>query len=368
MARFDFVEGLAAQWLSRRDFGRALASLGLAATTLPLLPKMARAAEEPTYFTWPGYDVPDLFQKYAEKHGAVPNFSLFGDEEEAFQKLRGGYQSDMAHPCANSVKRWRDGGLLQAIDTSRLSNWDRVFAPLKALKDTYSDGERWFVPFDWGNTSVLYRSDLVETEEESWGLLWDERYEGRLAVIDSVDDTVLFAALYAGIEDPFRMDDADIAKVEAVLREQRPLLRFYSNDMTTIQQALASGELVAASTWNDSVVELRKQGVPVEFMEPKEGRITWVCGLVLLQGAPETDRAYEAIDSMLEPASGRFVIEEFGFGHSNADSFALVSEERLAELGLPRDPTKLLEKGVFSEAMENKDKLANMFESVKAGF
>ena len=52
-------------------------------------------------------------------------------------------------------------------------------------------------------------------------------------------------------------------------------MRFYSNDMTSIQQALASGELVAAVVWNDSYTFLKGEGHPVAFMSPKEGAMTW---------------------------------------------------------------------------------------------
>ena len=51
---------------------------------------------------------------------------------------------------------------------------------------------------DWGQASILYRTDLVDIEEESWGLLWDERYAGRLAMIDSLIHGVMVAAIYAG--------------------------------------------------------------------------------------------------------------------------------------------------------------------------
>lgn len=367
MERNEFLDKLASGKMTRRQFSRRLAAVGLAMTTIPLIPRAARAAEEATYFTWPGYDVSEIFQKYVEKHGALPNFSVFGDEEGAFAKLRAGYTPDVAHPCSYNTQLWRDAGLLQPIDTSRLSNWGDVFPQLKTLRGIQFEGEQWFAPSDWGNTSVLYRTDLVDIEEESWGLLWDERYKGRLAVLDVLEDAVLGAALYAGI-DPFNMDDDDIARLRKVLEKQRPLLRFYTPDTTTIEQALASGEVVAAAAWNRSVVELKKQGLPVKFMNPKEGRITWVCGMVLHKNASQLDKAYDVIDSFLDPSSGQFIINEYGFGHSNRRSFDLVSEERLTELGFAKDPTPWLEGAVFTEVMKNRGKIAAMFEEVKAGF
>lgn len=356
--------------MNRRAFHRALASAGLAAVTVSLPMRAARAEEQAIYFTWSGYDDPALHKKYAAKYGALPGFSLFGDEEEAFQKVRAGFRPDVAHPCHGSILRWIDAGLITPIDTSRLSNWDGVFPKLKTLTEAQIDGKQWFVPFDWGNTSITYRTDLVDPKYEkdpTWGLLWDERYKGRLSVIDGVEDLVPVTAIYAGIKNPFDMSDEDLSKVKALLVKQKPLLRFYSADMTTMEQSLASGELVAAMTWNDAPVALKKQGLPVKFMHPKEGMLTWVCGLVLLKEAPHPDKAYDLIDSLLDPSAGKFLIEEDGYGHSNARSFELVSDEKLQELGLPRDPTALLENGFFLETLKNKEKIVRMFEDVKAG-
>ena len=91
--------------------------------------------------------------------------------------------------------------------------------------------------------------------------------------------------------------------------------------MTTVEQALAAGELVAAMTWNSSAVALKAEGVPVAFASPKEGALTWVCGAMISVGAPHVDKAHDVINSLLSPESGRFLINDYGYGHSNIKSF-----------------------------------------------
>ena len=362
-----FIRELVKGRFSRRQFNKTLSAAGLAVATMPLIPRGASAQDEAIVFTWGGYELPEFHQTYIDKHGMSPNFVLFGDEDEAFAKVAAGFRPDLSHPCSPLTKKWRDAGLTQAIDTSRLSNWPDIFPSLQDLEGTQFDGEQWFMPFDWGRTSITYRTDLVDIEEESLGLLWDERYAGRLAVIDAAGDTLAIAAIYAGI-DPFNMSSEELDTVVDLLREQRPLLRMYTNDLTSVAQALASGELVAALTWDDTAAGLKAEGIPVEFMKPKEGVLTWVCGLVLLKDAPNLDRAYDVIDAFIDPSAGQYLISEYGYGHSNAKSFELVSDERLAELGIPKDPTELLYSGVFFQLFKDYEKTITMFEEVKAGF
>ncbi len=242
---------------------------------------------------------------------------------------------------------------------------------LTSISDARHNGEQWFVPFEWGQTSITYRTDLVELEdgEESWGLLWDERYAGRLSIIDAAEDAWWCAAIYAGV-DTDNLDDEALATVLDLLRQQRDLLRFRQSDMTTVEQALATGELVAAMTWNSTPLELTRQGLPVRFADVKEGALTWVCGTVLTSNAPNYDKAHDLINAMIAPEVGRYVIEEFGYGHSSSAAFDLVSDADLAARGLPKDPGELLDKGVFLKAQseEIETKINRDWGEMIAGF
>ena len=365
----EFKDKQAAGTLTRREINKALAAVGLAAVTMPALSRGASATSgEAVSFTWSGYDIPELYGSYEEKHGVPPEYVIFADENEGFQKVRAGFQPDLAHPCSPMVSQWRDAGLIQAIDTSRLSNWADVFPVLKTLPGTQFDGEQWYIPFDWGRTSITYRTDLVDWPgEDSWALLWDERYKGRLAVFDSIDETVFITAIYAGV-DPCDMSDADLDKVMALLKQQKPLLRFYAETESSVTQALASGEVVAALTWDSGAAQLRADGIPVKFMIPKEGVETWSCGLILMKDARHLDKAYDLIDSMISVESGEFIISDYGMGHANQRAFDHMSDEVLAGLQLPRDPTELLQSGVLYCRFKDKDKVIERFQAMKAGF
>ncbi|TJV18192.1 MAG: extracellular solute-binding protein, partial [Mesorhizobium sp.] len=252
-----------------KSINRKTVQAGLAAFALALSSTVAVAADKLQYFTWSGYELPDFNKSFLAAHPDGVEASMFGDDDDAFTKVKAGFRPDVAHPCYDKVARWNKEGLLQPIDTKRIKNWDSIFPVFKNLPDLQAgDGKVWMVPWDWGNTSILYRTDLVKNPEPSWNLLWDKQYAGRMATIDAVHDTPVVAALLAGVN-PFDMTPEQMEKVAEKLREQRPLLSNYTTDMTSVEQALASGQLVAAMTWNASATSLKKQGVPVEFMKPR---------------------------------------------------------------------------------------------------
>jgi spermidine/putrescine transport system substrate-binding protein len=192
-------------------------------------------------------------------------------------------------------------------------------------------------------------------------------------MIDSLIDGVAVASIYAGIENPYDLSDpADMEKTANLLREQLPLLRYYSNTMSDVEQSLASGELIAAATWNSSIVALRGQGLPVMFMQPKEGAMTWVCGLVRHpanddRGDDMVEKAHQILDSYLSAEAGAWEIINYGYGHANLGAYEMVSEEELAERGLSKKPDELLSTGIFQVEMTPKEEIQIMFEEVKAG-
>lgn len=358
---------------SRRDFAKALGAAGLGLVTLPLAAKRAKAAADDLHiFEWAGYEIPELHPSYIEKHGGSPRVSLFGEEEEAFAKLMTGYAVDTCHPCTASVRKWYDAGLIDPIDTSRLDHWVDIFPSLKTLEGTTANGQNLLVPFDWGNSSVLYRTDLVEPgflDNESWEILFDERYAGRLAMYDSVDAAMGVAGLVIGADNPFDMAAEELDRACTLLRKQRDLLRFYWTDRTQVQQALASGELVAAYAWNSEYWALKAGGQPVAYATPKEGIYTWVCGLVRVKaGVADEELVYDFLNAVTSPEAGEFLLNEYGIGHANMETMRRAPREQLDRLGI-RDPVSHLANGVFFAeiAPEVRQKYIQAFEEIKAG-
>lgn len=331
--------------LTRRDLGRLLASVGIATLPIPLVRGRALAGTPPSFYTWEEYNESGLFDGYEKTHGFEPLLQTFSDENAALEALKGGFAVDVAHPCADQIGHWREAGLLQPIDATRLGRWPELFDALKTIPGMEADGQRWWIPLDWGTSTVIYRPDLLPDPEPSYSLLWNESYAGRISIDEDASITMIVAGLVAGVRDPFRMSDAELARVKALLERQKPLLRFYWSDDTVIEEALASGEVVATTCWMGPYSGLRERGVPIAMLRPREGMLTWCCGLVLTKSARDLDAAYELMDYLLGPEAGAWFLN-YGAGHANARSYANVDPALLARHGLDADPARILSESI----------------------
>jgi spermidine/putrescine transport system substrate-binding protein len=329
----------------------------------------AGGSGSPILFQWEDYVDPPFLAAYRQQYGEVPRTAIFADEDEAFTNLRAGYRPDVMGPCYYEFPRWRDAGLLQPVDTSRLRNWNKIPVRLRELPGIAAGpGKVWFVPHYWGNTSVTYRTDLAPeyAGHESWNILFDPKYRGRVAVLEGVDDTVPLIARMIGV-DAYTMKDADWRRVEAKLRQLVGQVRFVASDETSLAQGLASGELVAAMSWRVTYRTLKAEGKPVGYMNPPGGPFTYVCGLVIARDTANYDKALALIDSSLSDEAADYTIRKIGDIPANASVLAKEPDSVFAALGLPRDVDRLLDQGIFQRPLPNKQKIVAAWSDIRAG-
>lgn len=323
-----------------------------------------------TYMTFSGYEEAMFHGDYVAKHGGSPTATFFSDEHEAIAKLTAGSTADVAHVCTDNLPYWIGRGLLEPIDKSKLTHWDEVLPALRNIETVEADGKLWMVPWDWGFTSVIYRSDIVKFDEQSYDVLLDPAYAGKVSVQDSLVDVGPTVAMLSGAKDPFSLTESEIGSWTETLRKLKKQSRFFWSDPSALHQALASGEIVAAMGWPDTAAGLKAEGVSVEMMiDPKEGMLTWVCGLTLVtNGSGPRDQAYDLINAMTAKESGKALVEEFYLATSNSSAYSEVDPAHLKSLHLDNVGAKLSGSRFYEPvAAELRQRLLTTFEEVKAG-
>ena len=369
MNRIKTVDRLYQGKLSRREFNEALGVFGVSLVTVPSFVKPARAAGDILYFTWAGFENPNLFPAYAEKYG-TPDAAFFGDEYEAIEKLKAGFEADVVAPCIDVMPRWM-GSNMQPIDESRLTHLGNLFEVVHDPEAAFHNGERYFVPTFWGFTSIVYRPDLVDItlEEESWTLLYDERFKGKIAIWDSTDAVIPAASLALGYtDDPYRPSGERLEKVGEMMRKQRDLVRFYWGSSTELIQALGTGEVVISLCWGSTPPRLKEAGIPFKWAFPKEGLISFNCGVARSNRKGDVAAVHDFIDASISPEAGKYMIETFAYGASNKKSFGMVDKALLAEMNFSTPEESLAGSHAFQYVPPDiKQQHIELFDLVKAG-
>ncbi|MBW7920790.1 MAG: extracellular solute-binding protein [Rubellimicrobium sp.] len=333
----------------------------------------AQAADpDLTVFDWAGYEDPGFFADYVEKYGDAPTFAFFGDEEEAFQKLRSGFRADVVRPCSQSMSRWMDAGLLAPFDTGRIPLWDDLDPAFRDMPAFQRDGEHYFVPMDWGYTMLTYNTDYLDASDvQSLQAFADPAHAGRVSIGDNVDDAYALAFLATGVTDWTTATDEQFEAASAFLRRVHQNVRAYWADGSSLAQLMQSGEVYLAWAWNETYWTMTAEGYPIAInKDTDEGVSSWTCGFArLADGAGSEDKVYDFINAWLQPETAEYLVTEWGYGHPNAAAMAALPQDELAAVGL--DSTEAIRENTLWQSPPPaalRERMIAEFELIKAGF
>ena len=316
------MAGIQSGEISRRDLGKLFAALGMTTALGTLLGEESARAQsnELTMVIWEGYADPSFAAKFEEENDATINATPMSSSDDAFGRLQagGGSNFDLVSASNDVSQRLIDAGLVQPIDTSRLTNYENLYEQFQMPEYITKDGELYGANFAWGPTLMLYNTEEVTEEPTSWRALLDEQYTGKISTWNAPIQIAQYALLLdPKPEDPYVLDEEQLAQVRDILVEQRPLIRTYWNLGDELKQLYASGEVIISDAWPYVGLGLKEQGVPVAEVIPEEGVTGWSDSWMITSGAQNVDLAYKWMDYMIGPDGQMGVLNNNGYAITN---------------------------------------------------
>lgn len=272
------------------------------------------------YFTWSDYVGPEIIAEFERREQVKVVIDTFSSNEELLAKLQSGATGyDVAVPSDFMVAIMIQQDLLQELDAPALPNTLSLESHLQALP--FDPERRFSVPYLWGTVGIGYDSAVIPTPPDSWSILWDMRYKGRLSMLN--DQREVFGAVLRSMGQS--MNSTDPAVIEAAkdrLLQQKPLVKTYTSDH--YDQLLASGEVVLAHGWGGQVARAMAERPSIRYVVPKEGATLWADCLVVLKSAPQKQLAMKFIDYLMEPEVAARTSERLRFASASRAARELV--------------------------------------------
>src|SRR5215213_4481368 len=337
------------------------------ATALPTDTPPEQVTGELTVFDWTGYDAEIFWQDFKDKYANVKvSFpAMGGSDADIYNGIKTGTnKSDVFHPYTGWLQFYVDEGLAEEIDTTKLKNWDKVPEKFKALG--HFNGKQYFIPWDWGFTSVLHRTDKIPSVD-SWSTLLDPKYDGHIMMWDDGPGAVTVSSYIHGWDET-KITDAQLAEAKAEWTKALKANPTTWLAETELVDGFENGDVWAGYSWQGAYATLLANGkVPVAYATPKEGRNSWVGVYGIRADSPNQDIALRFLDEKLGDLTGKNLIENYYYGTSNADAMAAISDETLKNAFSLDDPT-ILDKTNFTPNLtaEQRDAWIAMWSEVKA--
>lgn len=268
-------------------------SLSIAA----LLLTSAASAEDLRIFGWANEMPDEVLEDFTAATGIEVIFDTFDSNEAMIAKLEaGGTGYDLVNPSQYAVQILRNRGLVDELDHSKIATYDNIG---QAFKDvSYDPGNVTAIPYVWGTTGLAYNKTCVDEPITSWKALFDEKYSGRVYMLDN-----MLAAYIAGLQvNGFSANtsvEAEVQKATETLIAQKPMLAGYNS--TNFADLVSSGEACIVQSWSSSVLQVIADNPDVVYVLPEEGGTMWIDGFAVLKDAPNKDAAYKFLTYILQP-------------------------------------------------------------------
>jgi spermidine/putrescine-binding protein len=315
---------------------------------------------------WAGYGNDGgqaMFAGYVKKYPKnKPQFTYMTNESDALAKLHAGLKPDIFRPYVGWVKYFATSGLVQPWDPKLISNFKHLNPFM--VKAGQFNGKQYGIPADWGFDAILFRTDKVSPKAKSWGLIFDDRYKGKIAWFDDLNMFVV-AGLYLGFKNPWNQTDAQLKRAQNFLKSKKKLVRLIWSSETNLWEAFGSGELWIAYAWPNDWVQMKKKGLKVVYMHPKEKAVAWVGMLMLLKGSSRPKLAHAYVDAWSSTKSAKWLEDNYGYGHANTlarpSSSDLLKALKITNPKAVTEPNAHLDRDIPRRAL-----YARMWEEVKA--
>ncbi len=242
----------------------------------------------------------DVNAEFEKLTGIKVNYVTYESNEDMYPKIKnGGASYDIVIPSDYMIQRMIAEDMLHGIDTEKLPNYHYIS---QEYKNMYYDPDNAFsVPYNVGMVGLIYNSKMVEEKPDSWTALWDERYAGKILMIDNPRDAFAIPQKILGYS-LNSTDEKELSDVAQMLIEQKPLLQGYVMD--EIYNKMESGEAALVPYYVGDFVCMKDVNPDLDFVYPKEGVNIFVDAVCIPKCAQNYEGAMKYINFLLDPEIG----------------------------------------------------------------
>jgi putative spermidine/putrescine transport system substrate-binding protein len=243
-------------------------------------------------------------------------------------------------------KVWPTGNL-QAMDTSKIANYDKIVGIFRNGKLTpesviaqgtaphtvgftsgvngtdfvaEESGYMTLIPTIYNADTLGIRPDLIGRPISNWSELLNPEFKGKASILDISSIGIMDMAMVVEsmgeytYPDKGNMTKEEIDMTLGIFTEAKKngQFRAFWKSFDESVNLMASGEVVIQSMWSPAITAVRSQGIPCVYQPLEEGYRSWGGGIGLsasLSGM-ELDAAYEYINWYLSGWVGGFLMRQ----------------------------------------------------------
>ncbi len=309
-------------------------------------------------YNWGEYIDPEIIDLFEEETGIDVIYEEFETNEIMYPKIQSGAIAyDVVCPSDYMIQRMIENDLLAEINYDHIPNLKYIGDNYMKMSRQFDPENKYSVPYLWGTVGILYNKKMVDEPVDSWGILWDKKYEDSILMQDSVRDAFAVALKYLG----YSLNSTDLDELEAaknLLIEQKPLVQAYVIDQ--VRDKMIGGEAALGVIYSGEALYCQQENPDLDYVIPKEGTNIWIDSWVIPKNAKNVENAEDFINFLCRPDIAKMNFDYITYSIPNTAGRDLIEDESLrnSPIAFP-DDSKLENCETFRFLGDDNDALYN---------
>lgn len=292
-----------------------------------------------------------VLDAFTEEYGVKVNYLVYESQEEAIENMEAGQIYDVVVMESRFVPSLMKTGMLAELQQQNLPNMKNLSANFREL--AYDPGNHYSIPYNWGTTGLVVRSDLVDESVTSWSDLWDSRYAGQVGLWMGAPREVISLTLKslgysANSEDPSELE----AALQRLLELKPHVLALEDFDLYSSADVMDSGRIIISMGYAGDALIGSEKNPAIIYVLPEEGALLWNDTFVVPTNSPNQYTAELFLNFLMRADINAQIANENLYATPNEAAHSYIEPEILnnpvifppnedlvnAELILPLDP------------------------------
>lgn len=309
-------------------------------------------------YNWGEYIDPEIIDLFEEETGIDVIYEEFETNEIMYPKIQSGAIAyDVVCPSDYMIQRMIENDLLAELNYDHIPNLKYIGDNYMKMSRQFDPENKYSVPYLWGTVGILYNKKMVDEPVDSWGILWDKKYEDSILMQDSVRDAFAVALKYLG----YSLNSTDLDELEAaknLLIEQKPLVQAYVIDQ--VRDKMIGGEAALGVIYSGEALYCQQENPDLDYVIPKEGTNIWIDSWVIPKNAKNVENAEAFINFLCRPDIAKMNFDYITYSIPNTAGRDLIEDESLrnSPIAFP-DDSKLENCETFQFLGDDNDALYN---------
>lgn len=300
----------------------AAAPTGVSASTpIPL-------AKELIFYDWDGDMPQSVLDAFESEYNVRVTYLAYESQEEAIENLGDGLVYDVIVMESRFIPSLVDQGLLASLDRQNIPNLKNISANFREL--AYDPDNSYSVPYNWGTTGLVVRSDLVAAPISSWNSLWDPQYAGRVGIWkgqprETIGLTLKALGYSANSENQVELEEA----LEYLMQLKSHALIIEDYNSYTSAYMLVEGRAVMTVGFAYDVLEGSRLNGSITYVLPQEGALLWGDNFIVPSNSQDQYTAELFIDFLMRPEINAEIANQNLYATPNEAAFPYIQPELL---------------------------------------